>query len=272
MTATQSSTAPATTAKASTPAPRWSRASPFNPLFQVGGLVVFTTPLMLSIDRISAGIAFALVLLLCPVVGITPWRLLRLAWPVLVAAVVAGTSMALYGKPEGHVYATFLMAHVTDNSILLAQGIALRVMAIGLSAVAVLRSVHIARLGQALCVHLKLPARPVLAAMAGLRMVALFHQEWRTLALARRARGLRANWFSRAYVLLVRALRRAATLSTAMEARAFGSFNAEHPRTWSQPSPIRGRDWLFVAGCAVAAALALGVSVWAGEFRFLGVN
>lgn len=252
-----------------------SAASPstgLNPLFQVGGLLFFATPLMISIDRVSAGAALALVLLLCPLVGIMPWRLLRLAWPVLLAAVIAGTSMALYGNPEGRVYASFLMAHVTDRSLLLAQGIALRVLAIGLSAVAVLRTIHIARLGQALCVHLRLPARPVLAAMAGLRMVTLFHQEWRTLALARRARGLRAGWFSRAYVLLVRALRRAATLSTAMEARAFGAFDADHPRTWARPSPVRARDWWFLVGCLAAAGVALGLSVWAGEFRFLGVS
>ncbi|MFM9701374.1 energy-coupling factor transporter transmembrane component T family protein, partial [Streptomyces europaeiscabiei] len=76
---------------------------------------------------------------------------------------------------------------------------------------------------------------------------------WRTMTLARRARGLGDHGALRrflcmAFVLLVFAVRRGTTLATAMEARGFG---APVERTWSRPSRLHPRDGVALAGAVV---------------------
>ncbi|WP_448851232.1 energy-coupling factor transporter transmembrane component T family protein [Corynebacterium sp. 335C] len=244
-----------------------------NPVSRVLGLLIWTTPLVLTIDWVSAAVALACAVLMIPLSGISPLMVLRRAWPLLVAAPISGISMALYGAPEGELYASFLLAHVTDNSLQLGLAIFLRVLAIGLPVIVLTAGVDPTDLGDGLAQVLRLPARFVLAAMAGVRLVTLFIDDWRALTRARRARGLGDSGrlrrvASQVFALLVFALRRGAKLSTAMEARGFG---APGPRTWGRESRLHAGDWALMAVCACFAALALGVSAWLGHFRFLGM-
>ncbi|QNQ91343.1 energy-coupling factor transporter transmembrane protein EcfT [Corynebacterium poyangense] len=245
----------------------------FNPVMRPLALFVFTTPLLISIDRISAGVACILVIPLIVILGFGPRKWIRHAWPVLLAAILAGVSMTLYGRPEGHVYASFLSARITDNSIYLGEAIILRVLAIGLASVALLRDIDPTYLGDGLAQKLHLPWRFVLATVAGLRLISLFRQDWQALSLARRARGLGDHnrirrGAGQAFSLLVFALRRASSLATAMEARGFG---ASPDRTWARQSIITWKDWTLIGVCLGIATTAIALSVWAGEFRFLGV-
>ena len=75
---------------------------------------------------------------------------------------------------------------------------------------------------------LHLPARPVLASLAGVRMAGLMVGDWQALRRARRVRGIGdgnrvAAFIAGAFALLVLALRRSAKLSLTMEARGFGA-------------------------------------------------
>ena len=106
-----------------------------NPVAKLLGLLLMTTPLLLSIDWVSATVALACTLVAAPLCGVGPRRLARRGWPILLAAPVSGISMLLYGNPQGTEYFSFLLATVTDNSIALAIAITVRVLAVGLPVV-----------------------------------------------------------------------------------------------------------------------------------------
>src|SRR5690606_6006652 len=127
------------------------------------------------------------------------------------------------------------------------------------------------QLADALAQVARLPSRFVLGILAGTRMLGLFLDDWRTMGLARRARGVGdrgviRRFFSMAFVLLVFAVRRGTKLAMAMEARGFGS---GIPRTWSRPSRLHARDAIALLGGVGVMALALAAAVLAGTFRFV---
>ena len=244
-----------------------------NSVARVLGLLVLTTPLLLSIDWVSAAVALAATLPLAPLCGVGPRRMARRGWPILLAAPISGISMLLYGNPDGTVHWSFLLATITDNSIALAVAITIRVLAVGMPVVVLTADIDPTDLGDGLAQVLKLPSRFVLASVAGVRLITLFLDDWRALTRARRARGLGdrgrvKRLFGQVFALLVFALRRGSKLSTAMEARGFG---APGERTWARESTFGARDWAVLLVCVAIAAASLGVAVALGEFRFLGV-
>ena len=137
---------------------------------------------------------------------------------------------------------------VSEGSLVLALATTLRVLAIALPSVVLFATVDPTDLADGLGQVLRLPARFVLGALAGLRMVGLFLDDWRALELARRARGVAdrgriRRFLGMAFALLVLSIRRGSKLATAMEARGFG---APGPRTWARESPFggaSGRSW-----------------------------
>lgn len=243
-----------------------------NPVTRVLALLVLGTPLLLSIDVVSAGVSLAFTVALAPACGVGLAQLARRSWPILLATPIAGISMALYGRPEGHEYFSFFFAHVTDNSLQLALAIMVRVLALGLPAVILLAGIDPTDLGDGLSQILKLPPRFVIGAVAASRLVSLMHSDWRSLRRSRRVRGLDgknklATAATMTFGLLVLALRRGTKLATAMEARGFGRYTT---RTFARPSQMFARDWWFLFSCALIAAVAVGIAVFTGEFRFLG--
>lgn len=246
-----------------------------NPVTRILGLILLTTPLLLSVDVVSAAVALGFTLLAAPLCGVGWGRLLPRGWPILLAAPLAAVPMALYGRPEGETHFQFLLIHVTDNSLQLAAAIFVRVLAVGLPVIVLSADVDPTDLGDGLAQVLRLPARFVLGAVAAARLVSLFRDDLDSMRRARRARGIadqgRIRYFlTLAFGLLVLSLRRGAKLATAMEARGFNRV-AEHGRTWARESTLSGRDWVVMAVCLAASATAIGVAVAVGSFRFLGV-
>ncbi|GAA4797450.1 energy-coupling factor transporter transmembrane protein EcfT [Corynebacterium canis] len=242
-----------------------------NPVTRILGLLIVTTPLLLSVDIVSAGVSLAWTLLLAPLLGVDLRTVARRSVPILVAAPLSGISMALYGRPEGREYASFLFAHITDNSLSLAMAIMVRVLAVGIPVVVLTAQVDPTDLGDGVAQRLKLPPRFVVGAVAGVRLLSLFRRDWEAMARARRARGIAdrgrvRHGMSMAFGLLVLALRRGSALATAMEARGFGS----NQRTWARESIMTRIDAVVLAVCFGVAACSIGVSVATGAFRFLG--
>ncbi|WP_430645383.1 energy-coupling factor transporter transmembrane component T family protein [Agromyces sp. GXS1127] len=240
-----------------------------NPATRLAAAMVLTTPLLLTVDWVSAAIALGIQLVLFALAGVTPGLLVRRTWPILVAAPLAGMSMLLYGRPSGTVYWEFWLAKVTDGSIQLAIAVTLRVLAIGLPAALLFLRVDPTDLADGLAQVWRLPARFVLGALAATRLVGLFVEDWRAMGLARRARGIGDHGAVRraatmAFGLLVLALRRGSKLATAMEARGFG---ADTTRTWARPSRVGVPDVVLVAIAAVIAAAAIAGAVWAGTYH-----
>ena len=242
-----------------------------NPVAKLLAASIIGIVLVLSIDRVSASVALACETLVFAFAGLGPRRFAATTWPIFIAAFFGALTVLLYGEPSGDTHLRFLFARVTDGSIELAIATLLRVLAIGLPGIVLFVTVDPTDLADGLAQTLKLPARFVVGALGGLRLLGLFLEDWRALELARRARGLadtgRLRRFAgQAFALLVLSIRRGSKLATAMEARGFG---ADVPRTWARESRFGTAEVVLVAIGAVIAGAAVIASVASGEWNFI---
>lgn len=242
-----------------------------NPVTKLVLALLLSIPLFASIDPTSAIVAIGLQLLCLPLTGLPIVTVLRRLLPIALFAPVAGVSMLLYAEPAGTIHWSFGFATISDDSISLAIAVSLRVIALGLPTILLFGNTDPTELADALAQVARLPSRFVLGILAGTRMLGLFLDDWRTMALARRARGVGdrgaiRRFFSMSFVLLVFAVRRGTKLAMAMEARGFGS---DAPRTWARTSRLHPRDAVALLGGTAIMALALIAAVAAGTFRFV---
>jgi energy-coupling factor transport system permease protein len=258
-----------------TPEIRQSAIARVNPVAKLGVALVISCALMLSIDWVSAAVALALEAVLLAWCGLGARQFWLRTAPVWIAAPFGMVTTVLYGQDSGAVLISAGFVTVTEGSTALGLAIGLRVLAIGLPGIVLLATTDPTDLGDALAQVVRLPARFVLGALAGLRLVGMFIEDWHALALARRARGVgdggglrgRAGRFrSLAFSLLVLSVRRGSKLATAMEARGFGS---DEPRTWARESVFGWRDGLVLGVGVVIAATSITAAVLAGTWHFV---
>lgn len=242
-----------------------------NPVAKLGASALITIPLVLTLDWVSAAVALVLVCALLPFAGLR-WREFWVrTWPVWIAAPLTAVTIALYGETSGQIYVDWFVVRISDGSLALALATLLRVLAIALPSVVLFITVDPTDLADGLAQVLRLPARFVLGALAGLRMVGLFLEDWRALELARRARGVAdrgriRRFFGMAFALLVLSIRRGAKLATAMEARGFG---APVVRTWARESRFGAAEWVLMAIGLAIALIAVAAAVAAGTWNFI---
>lgn len=242
-----------------------------NPVAKLLASALIALPLILTLDTVSAAVALALECVLFLFAGLT-WREFWLrTWPVWIAAPLTALTILLYGEVSGAIYLEWFVVRVSDGSIALAAATFLRVLAVALPSVVLFVTVDPTDLADGLAQVLHLPARFVLGALAGLRMVGLFLDDWRALELARRARGVAdrgrvRRFVGMAFALLVLSIRRGSKLATAMEARGFG---APVRRTWARTSTFGAREWLLVSAGAAISAISVAAAVWAGTWNFI---
>ncbi|MGH8838402.1 MAG: energy-coupling factor transporter transmembrane component T, partial [Jiangellaceae bacterium] len=156
---------------------------------------------------------------------------------------------------------------------LTALSVTVRVLAIAFPGVVVLVTIDPTDLADSLVQNARVPARFAYASLAALRLLPLMAVEWRTIGLARRARGVDAGrnlvahlrlFAGTVFTLLVGAVRRGTRLAVAMDARGF---DAVGPRTIARPQVVRRSDVALVLGAfAVLVAAALASSAL-GTFR-----
>lgn len=235
-----------------------------NPVTRVLVAVLLSIPVIITLDWLSATIVAVSCLGLAIGVGFGTVRMLTRLIPLLVVAPIAALSMALYGEQDGRVFLDWGLVVVSEQSLLLALAVFIRVFALGIPSILLLTTVDPTDMADGLAQVLKLPARFVLGSLAGVRMIGLFLDDWRTLGQARRARGLGdtnrlRRWLTMAFTLVVFAVRRGSRLATAMEARGFGG----GPRTWARTSRLGAADLI-----AVMIALAIGVLALAAAWTF----
>jgi energy-coupling factor transport system permease protein len=240
-----------------------------NPVAKLGAGLIVTVALLFSIDPVSAGVALLLELLLLAFSRLPLRVVAARTAPVWIAAPLAGLTTVLYGQASGTVYVQWWAVEISDGSIGLGLSTALRVLAIGLPAVLLFVTIDPTDLADGLAQLLRLPARFVIGALAGIRLVGLFAEDWRALTLARRARGVAESgairrFLGQSFALFVLSLRRGTKLATAMEARGFG---APGRRTWARPSVFRGRDWAALAVAVAVAVIAVAAAVLTGSWN-----
>lgn len=250
---------------------RTGRFARINPVAKIGASALITVPLIFTIDVTSAAVALVLQVLLIPATGIG-WREFWLrTLPVWIAAPLTALTIALYGQTSGQVYVEWLLVRISDGSLALAGATLLRVLAIALPSVVLFVTVDPTDLADGLAQTLRLPSRFVLGALAGLRMVGLFLDDWRALGLARRARGVAdqgrvRRFVGMAFALLVLSIRRGSKLATAMEARGFGGSKR---RTWARAAKWGRDEWMLLLVGAALSAVAVTASVLTGSWSFI---
>jgi energy-coupling factor transport system permease protein len=243
-----------------------------NPVAKLAAALVIAVGLVLSVDWVSALTALVLEVVLVLVLRVPLRSLLTRGGVLVLAAGLTAVTILLYGEPGGVVHWHFLLITVSDGSIALAAATFLRVLAIALPSVFLFADTDPTELADGLGQVLHLPARFVLGALAGVRLIGLLGQDWRYLGYARRARGVADHARVRraagqAFALLVSAVRRGSMLATAMEARGFGAYPT---RTWARPSRFGWRETALICSAFVIAATAIATSVGTGHWNFIG--
>jgi energy-coupling factor transporter transmembrane protein EcfT len=121
-------------------------------------------------------------------------------------------------------------------------------------------------LGDQLGQILRLPARPVVAAVGAMQRMRAQLDLWDELRFIHRIRGVdlgrgpigRAKAFGRlVFVQLVQAIRSAGTTAVAMDARGFSRRSGTSKRTWALP-PVAGK----LDALALVLASAIAVALW----------
>jgi energy-coupling factor transport system permease protein len=246
-----------------------------NPVAKLGAALLFSLPLIATLDPLTPALALAVEICVLPFFGVRYRVLARRAWPLALAAVGILVTMVLFAADRsGALLVALGPFDVTTGVALGALGLVLRVFAVALPGIIVFATTDPTDLADALAQVLRLPHRFVLAALAAVRLFGVLAEEWQMLSLARRARGLGDDgWLGRlrtaggqVFALLVLAIRRATTLATAMEARGFG---ASPRRTWARTSRFTASDAVVVLGGVVVAALATTAGVLAGSWQLL---
>jgi energy-coupling factor transport system permease protein len=258
-----------------TPSIRPSVVARLNPVAKLAVALIVSCALLLSIDWVSAGVALLLEAVLLIWSGLSARQFWLRTIPVWIAAPMASITTILYGEDSGALLWQAGFISVTEGSAGLGLAIGLRVLAIGLPGIVLLATTDPTDLADGLAQVLRLPARFVLGGLAGLRLVGMFIEDWHSLTLARRARGVgdgggvrgaARRFFGPAFALLVISVRRGSKLATAMEARGFGG---DEPRTWARPSRVRAADAVLVCLGVAISGIAIAAAVWAGTWSFI---
>ncbi|MEY9213620.1 energy-coupling factor transporter transmembrane protein EcfT [Thermobifida halotolerans] len=229
-----------------------------NPAAKLIAALVISFGLIPAVDPVTGGVVLAVTAALVPFSGINRTTLLVLSVPFLLMGASTGLVNLLYGE-EG-----------ASGAL----GAAVRLLAIALPGLLAGASSDPTDLADALVQRLRVPERPAMGVLAALRLVPLLADQWRTITLARRARGLEAGrspaaalsiFFGRVFALLVRAIRTGTLLATAMDARAFGTGPRSHART----SRWRVADSLLVVSSVLLLGAAYTVSARLGTLSLL---
>ena len=245
-----------------------------NPVAKLGAALLFSLPLIATLDPLTPAIALAIELAVLPLFGLRFAVLARRAWPLLIAALGLLVTMVLFAaNRDGRLLLDLGPFDVTTGVLLAALGLILRLFAVAVPGVLVFATTDPTDLADALVQNAKAPARFAIGALAAFRLLPLLDQEWRMITLARRARGVDAGrnplarlrlFVSTAFALLVGALRRGGRLAVAMDARGFDS---GHPRTYARRQFFTAADAALMAGALALSAAALTISVLTGMFR-----
>ena len=234
-----------------TPDPRAPLASA-HPLAKIAAALVLMLALFITVDPLTPTLVLVAEIIAIPLIGVPARALLRRALPAFIGGIGIGFFNALL---SGDVYG--------------GVAIGLRLVGIALAGIVAVASIDPTDLSDALVEHLHAPRRFTVGALAAFRLMPLFADEWQTIAMARRARGLDSRrvtaFFSMTRSLLVAAIRRATRLAVAMDGRGFADPGC---RTLARPRAIDARDWSLIAAAIAIALLTAGVSIAVGSWRF----
>ena len=245
-----------------------------NPVAKLGAALLFSLPLIATLDPLTPALALAVELAVLPLFGVRYGVLVRRAWPLLISAFGLLVTMVLFAADRsGRLLLELGPFDVTTGVLMAALGLILRLFAVAVPGVMVFATTDPTDLADALVQNAKAPPRFAIGALAAFRLLPLLGQEWQMITLARRARGVDAGrnpvarlrlFASTAFALLVGALRRGGRLAVAMDAPGFDS---GLPRTYARPQTFTRADAALMVAAAALSAAALTVAILTGTFR-----
>nr|WP_296066285.1 energy-coupling factor transporter transmembrane component T [uncultured Actinoplanes sp.] len=245
-----------------------------NPVAKLAAALVFSLPLVATLDPLTPAIALVIELALLPLFGVRYSVLARRALPLVVASLGVLVTMVLFAaNRDGALLLGLGPFDVTTGVLLSALALILRIFAVAVPGVIVFATTDPTDLADALVQNAKAPVRFAIGALAAFRLLPLLGAEWQMITLARRARGVDAGrnpvaklrlFVSTAFALLVGALRRGGRLAVAMDARGFDS---GIPRTYARRQIFTSADVALVAGSGLLSATTLAITIGLGLFR-----
>ena len=241
-----------------------------NPLAKFLAAIAIGLGLIVTLSPQAAAFVLIVDLAALPFFRFRFREVIRILGPLTFIAALSALTTALYGRPSGTIFAQWGLVNISQGSLMLALAIGLRILAIGVAGVALIARIDATELADSLTQLWRLPRRFVLGTLAAFRLLNLFLDDWRTLEMARRARGLGSGrgpfaaigrLSGQAFSLLVLSIRRGTTLALAMEARGI---NAPGPVSHARVARWRARDWMLVACASLVATVALAIGIATG--------
>ncbi len=245
-----------------------------NPVAKLVAALVILAVLFASLDGVTATVVLAGLAALLPASGLGLRALFGRAWLVAVTAISIGVFNVLFAAEQlGPTVVEVGPLRLGAETMVNGAGLALRLLAIALAGLLATATSDPVDVADALVQQLRVSARFAVGVLAALRLIPLLAQEWQTLGMARRARGVDAGrsplaalrlFAGTLMALLVGAIRRGSRMALAMEARGFG---ARACRSVARPQRMRAEDWGWIAGAVLLAAGAVAISLALGTWR-----
>lgn len=245
-----------------------------NPVAKLAAGSVLLVALFASLDGVTAGIVLAALLAMLPLSGLSARDLLARAWLVGLAAVSIGVFNVLFAAEQlGPPIVALGPLRIGAETLANGLGLALRLLGIVLAGLLATATTQPTELADSLVQQLRVSPRFAIGALAAFRLLPLLSEEWQTLAMARRARGVEAGrspiaavrlFAGQMLALLVGAIRRGTRMALAMEARGFGAMPC---RTAARVHVVRAGDLAWIGAAILLSAIAIGISVALGTWR-----
>jgi energy-coupling factor transport system permease protein len=245
-----------------------------NPVAKLLAALVLMVALFVSLDAVTASTILVALLVLTTVSGIPRSVLIGRGWMIGLLAIAVGTFNVLFAAEQlGPTVATIGPVQIGAETLGNGLGLSLRLIAIFLAGILATATSDPTEVADALIQQARVSPRFAIGVLAALRLVPVLARDWRTIGLARRARGIEAGrspfaaarlLAGRLMALLVAAIRRASRMAVALDARGFG---ASECRTIARPQRMKLGDLAWIAGAFGLTALAIGTSVAVGTWR-----
>lgn len=245
-----------------------------NPVAKLAAASVLLAALFASLDAVTAGVVLVGLLAILPLSGLAARDLVARSWLAGLAAISIGVFNVLFSADQAGV--TVLAAgplRIGADTLANGVGLALRLLGVVLAGLLATATTRPKELADSLVQQLRVSPRFAIGALAAFRLMPLLAEEWQTLAMARRARGVDGGrspiaivrlFAGQTMALLVGAIRRGTRMAQAMEARGFGAMPC---RTVGRIHVVRSTDWAWIGAAILLAALAIGVSAALGTWR-----
>lgn len=228
----------------------------------LGSVMVFFLLMFTDNINILANATWMLLVLLFAGTGHPVRRLLLLLLPFALLFVSSSTSMIFFGKGET-TWLRYGLVHVTEESFYRGLHIGLKTVDMALAGMIFALTTRPVRLFYSLMQQLRMPAKYAYSFMAALRLMPMAAEEYRTLQMALKVRGVRysqgpGGWISRlqhaVIPLLAQSIRRAQRIAVAMEAKRFSAAGGERTFYYTIGWSVRDAGFVaLLAGCAAAA-------------------